>query len=91
MHHLSSCAGRSGWAGTSYLSAALWSGDIETTFAELALQIKVAQGVAMSGIPLWTTDIGTWRAAHNLLVAANFAWLQEAIETVTLQTLPGEN
>ena len=28
------------------------------TFEELALQIKVAQGTLMSGVALWTTDIG---------------------------------
>ncbi len=33
-------------------------GDIESSFAELALQIRSAQSVAMSGVVLWTTDIG---------------------------------
>ena len=32
--------------------------DIESTFAELSLQIKALQGVMMSGPALWTTDIG---------------------------------
>ena len=49
---------RSAWAGTWRYSAALWSGDIQSTFDELAIQIKVLQGVMMSGPALWTTDIG---------------------------------
>ena len=49
---------RSAWAGTWRHSAALWSGDIHSTFDELAIQIKVLQGVMMSGPSLWTTDIG---------------------------------
>ena len=49
---------RNAWAGTPALGAALWSGDIPSTFASLALQVKAGQGAAMSGIPHWTTDIG---------------------------------
>ena len=49
---------RHAWAGSWQYSAALWSGDIASTFDELALQIKVLQGVMMSGVALWTTDIG---------------------------------
>jgi alpha-D-xyloside xylohydrolase len=49
---------RSAWAGSWRYSAALWSGDIPSQFSELALQVKVLQGVMMSGVALWTTDIG---------------------------------
>lgn len=52
---------RSAWVGSWRYSAALWSGDIVSTFDELALQIKVLQGVMMSGVALWTTDIGGYR------------------------------
>ena len=52
---------RSAWAGSQALGAALWSGDIESTWGELALQIRAAQSVALSGIHLWTTDIGGFR------------------------------
>ncbi|MEV1084596.1 TIM-barrel domain-containing protein [Streptomyces sp. NPDC050211] len=38
--------------------AALWSGDIPTTFDSLARQIRAGLNVAMSGIPWWNTDIG---------------------------------
>ena len=40
---------RSAWAGTSRYSAGVWSGDIESTFTELALQVRVAQSMALSG------------------------------------------
>lgn len=49
---------RSAWAGSQRHGAALWSGDIPTTFASLATQIRAGLNVAMSGIPWWNTDIG---------------------------------
>ncbi|KAL6055995.1 Alpha-xylosidase [Balamuthia mandrillaris] len=49
---------RSAWAGTQRLAAAVWSGDIPSTFEELNIQVRVAQNMAMSGIYWWTTDIG---------------------------------
>ena len=36
-----------------------------STFDELYVQIQVAQHVAMSGIYLWTTDIGGFRWGNN--------------------------
>ena len=44
---------RSAFAGSQRYGAILWSGDIESTFDELAVQVQVAQHVAMSGIYLW--------------------------------------
>jgi hypothetical protein len=38
--------------------AALWSGDVNSSWDILQRQIKVAQGVATSAVPYWTTDIG---------------------------------
>jgi alpha-D-xyloside xylohydrolase len=49
---------RHAWAGSWRYSAALWSGDIQSSFEELALQVKNAQQVGLSGVALWTTDIG---------------------------------
>ncbi|MCL2730880.1 MAG: family 31 glucosidase [Actinomycetia bacterium] len=49
---------RSTWAGAQRYGAALWSGDIATTFASLRAQIKAGLNVMLSGIPWWTTDIG---------------------------------
>ncbi len=49
---------RSAWAGSQRYGTALWSGDIDPTFASLTLQIRAGLNVAMSGIPWWNTDIG---------------------------------
>ena len=49
---------RSAWAGSQRFGAALWSGDIPSTFAALGRQIRAGLNVAVSGIPWWTTDIG---------------------------------
>ena len=38
------------WAGSQRYGTAMWSGDIWSKFSELAVQIKVAQGVALSGV-----------------------------------------
>ena len=49
---------RSAWAGSQRYGAALWSGDIATTFASLRDQVRAGLNVALSGIPWWSTDIG---------------------------------
>jgi alpha-D-xyloside xylohydrolase len=49
---------RSAWAGSQRYGAALWSGDIASTFASLRTQVRAGLNVALSGIPWWTTDIG---------------------------------
>ena len=53
---------RSAWAGSWRYSAALWSGDIISTFDELAIQVKAMQGALLSGVALWTTDIGGYHS-----------------------------
>lgn len=49
---------RSAWAGSQRFGAAVWSGDIPSTFEALQRQIRAGLNIAMSGIPWWTTDIG---------------------------------
>jgi alpha-D-xyloside xylohydrolase len=49
---------RQTWVGSQTLNVAVWSGDINSLFSELLVQIRVAQNVALSGIYWWTTDIG---------------------------------
>jgi len=49
---------RSGWAGSQRYGAALWSGDVASTFESLQVQVRAGLNIAMSGIPWWTTDIG---------------------------------
>jgi alpha-D-xyloside xylohydrolase len=50
--------GRSAWAGSQRYAAALWSGDIVSSWQDLREQVHAGLNVAMSGIPWWTTDIG---------------------------------
>jgi len=49
---------RSAWAGSQRYGAAVWSGDIDSTFEALAAQIPAGLNIGISGIPWWTTDIG---------------------------------
>jgi alpha-D-xyloside xylohydrolase len=52
---------RSAWAGSQRYGAAVWSGDVESTFEALAAQIPAGMNMGISGIPWWTTDIGGFR------------------------------
>ena len=52
---------RSAWAGSQRYGAAIWSGDIMSTFSALRAQVKAGLNMAMSGIPWWTSDIGGFR------------------------------
>jgi alpha-D-xyloside xylohydrolase len=49
---------RSAWAGSQRFGAAVWSGDILSTFEALRRQVRAGLNIALSGIPWWTTDIG---------------------------------
>jgi alpha-D-xyloside xylohydrolase len=49
---------RSGFAGIQRYSAAVWSGDIGSTWAEMKNQIAAGVNFSMSGIPYWTFDAG---------------------------------
>ena len=53
---------RSAWAGSQRWGAAVWSGDIASTFPVLAEQVRAGLNIGLSGIPWWTTDIGGF---HN--------------------------
>jgi alpha-D-xyloside xylohydrolase len=49
---------RSAWAGSQRYGAAVWSGDITSTFETLQAQVRAGLNIGLSGIPWWTTDIG---------------------------------
>jgi alpha-D-xyloside xylohydrolase len=49
---------RSAWAGSQRYGVALWSGDVQSTFEALRVQVRAGLNAALSGIPWWTTDIG---------------------------------
>jgi alpha-D-xyloside xylohydrolase len=50
--------GRAAFAGSQRLGAAVWSGDVHSTFEDLQQQVRAGLNMALSGIPWWTTDIG---------------------------------
>ena len=52
---------RSAWAGSQRYGAAIWSGDVQSTFASLRAQVKAGLNMGLSGIPWWTHDIGGFR------------------------------
>ncbi len=52
---------RSAWAGSQRYGAAVWSGDIDSSFEALAAQIPAGLNIGISGIPWWTTDIGGFK------------------------------
>jgi len=73
---------RSAWAGSQRWGAAVWSGDIDSTFAALKVQVTSGLNMAMSGIPWWTTDIGGFYGGNT--EAATFRelivrWFQYAV------------
>jgi alpha-D-xyloside xylohydrolase len=55
---------RSGFTGQQKFGTTVWSGDIETNFAELKKQIPAGLNFCMSGIPYWTTDIGGYKGGN---------------------------
>lgn len=49
---------RSGFAGSQRYAAAIWSGDIGSTWNDMKNQIAAGVNFSMSGLPYWTMDIG---------------------------------
>ncbi len=49
---------RSAWAGSQRFGAAVWSGDLQSTFEALQAQVRAGLNIGLSGIPWWTSDIG---------------------------------
>jgi alpha-D-xyloside xylohydrolase len=49
---------RSGFAGIQRYAAAVWSGDITSTWTAMAKQIPAGLCFSISGVPYWTMDIG---------------------------------
>ena len=49
---------RSAFAGQQHYGAAVWSGDITSTWTALRAQIPAGLGLSVSGVPYWSMDIG---------------------------------
>jgi len=67
---------RSGFAGTPRWGAALWSNDIDASWEVLADQVKIGQGVALSGQQYWCTDIGGFSTNHRFSAELYLRWFQ---------------
>ena len=66
---------RCAWAGSQRFGALVWSGDISSTWQDMARQITAGIHMGVAGIPWFTTDIGGFHhgdstdpAFHELLV-----------------------
>lgn len=55
---------RSAWAGSQRFGAAVWSGDVFSTFEALRAQVCAGLNIGLSGIPWWTTDIGGYQGGE---------------------------
>jgi alpha-D-xyloside xylohydrolase len=55
---------RSAWAGSQRYGAAVWSGDIPSTWEMFRATVRAGLNVAFSGLPWWTTDIGGFSGGH---------------------------
>jgi alpha-glucosidase len=49
---------RAAFPGSQRYGAALWSGDVDKTFASLRKQVAIGLSVGLAGIPLWGSDVG---------------------------------
>ncbi len=49
---------RSGFAGSQRYAAAIWSGDIGSTWRDMKNQVAAGINFSLSGLPYWTMDIG---------------------------------
>lgn len=57
--------GRSAFHGSQRFGAAIWNGDIKSSFEMLAASIPAGLNIGISGIPWWTTDIGGFHGADT--------------------------
>lgn len=67
---------RSAFPGSQRYGTALWSGDVDMTFAALRKQIALGLNVGMAGIPMWGTDIGGFGFAGQCTPELYVRWFQ---------------
>jgi alpha-D-xyloside xylohydrolase len=56
---------RSAFAGSQHYGAAVWSGDISATWANMRDQIAAGINFSLSGVPYWAMDIGGFAVEHR--------------------------
>lgn len=67
---------RTTYAGIQRYGCAMWSGDVSPTWEVLRTQVLIAQQVALSGQPYWTTDIGGFMPVVRYDPELYVRWLQ---------------
>jgi alpha-glucosidase len=67
---------RSAFPGSQRYGAALWSGDVDMTFAALCKQVALGLNVGLAGIPLWGTDIGGFGFGGHCTPELYVRWFQ---------------
>jgi alpha-D-xyloside xylohydrolase len=60
---------RSAFAGQQHYGAAVWSGDISSTWTALRAQIPAGLGLSVSGVPYWSMDIGGFSVPERFATA----------------------
>jgi alpha-D-xyloside xylohydrolase len=73
---------RSAYAGSQRFGAAVWSGDVASTWQDLKGQLPAGLNYSMSGLPYWTFDIGGF-AVPAKFIDAKGAELEEWRELLT--------
>jgi alpha-D-xyloside xylohydrolase len=56
---------RCAWAGSQRFGTLVWSGDIDSSFESLRVQLAAGLNMGLAGIPWWTTDIGGFHGGVN--------------------------
>jgi alpha-glucosidase/alpha-D-xyloside xylohydrolase len=67
---------RTGYAGMQRYGGWLWSGDVNSTWATLAMHIPMALNTAVSGIPHWGYDIGGFYSTREWTGELFVRWFQ---------------
>ncbi len=67
---------RNGYAGMQRYASFLWSGDVYSKWETLQVHIPIAINTALTGIPLWGTDIGGFVPTKEFTAELYLRWFQ---------------
>lgn len=67
---------RAACAGIQRYGTAMWSGDINASWQVLGDQVRLAQTMAMSGMPWWGTDIGGFLSGEECTPELYVRWME---------------
>jgi alpha-glucosidase/alpha-D-xyloside xylohydrolase len=69
---------RNGYAGMQRYASFLWSGDVYSRWETLQVHVPIAINTALTGIPLWGTDIGGFVPTKEFTAELYLRWFQFA-------------